>query len=274
MPCDQTQYFGKVIDFHVHVYPDNVAQRAIENVYSANNLMPAYDGTIVGLLDMLEKDGVRLAVIAPIATKSSQVESINDWAASHTDSRIISFGGIHPGYKDVDGQIEKIISSGLPGIKIHSNWQDTYVDDPKMFPIYEAAQGRLILTLHAGNESTPFEIQRATPDRILRVHQNFPNLTINAAHMGGYLMWDLAEEYLVGKDIYFDTSACFGRGISKEQAFRIIRRHGAEHILFGTDAPLDRPSAIIRHLMELGLTDDEMELVLCKNAERLLGLSK
>lgn len=266
----QKHYFGKIIDFHVHVYPDNIAQKAIDNVYVSNNLPPAYNGTISGLLNMLDEDGVKLAVIEPIATKASQVESINDWAASHTDSHIISFGGIHPDCNDVDGQIEKIVSCKLPGIKIHSNWQDTYVDDPKMFPIYEAAQGRLIVTLHAGDEATHFDIQRAMPDKILNVLQNFPRLTINAAHFGGFMMWDMAEEYLVGKNIYFDTSACFGHGISNGQALRIIRNHGAEHILFGTDAPLDRPSVIIRHLMELGLTDDEMELILWKNAERLL----
>jgi predicted TIM-barrel fold metal-dependent hydrolase len=271
MQSDQTQYFGKIIDFHVHVYPDDVAQRAIDNVYTANNLVPAYDGTVAGLLNMLEADGVRLAIIAPIATKASQVASINNWAISHTDSRIISFGGIHPDCNDIDGTIDKIVASGLPGIKVHANWQDTFVDDPKMFPIYEAAQGRLIVTLHAGDEATHFEIQRATPDRILHILQNFPKLTINAAHLGGYQMWEMAEEYLVGKDIYFDTSACFGHGISNEQALRIIRHHGTGHILFGTDAPLDRPSVIIKHLMELGLTDNEMELILWKNAEKLLG---
>ncbi|MCE5323778.1 amidohydrolase [bacterium] len=274
MQCNQPQYFGKVIDFHVHVYPDNVAQRAIDNVYTANNLIPAYDGTTSGLINMMDNDGVRLAVIAPIATKASQVESINDWAISHTDKHIISFGGIHPDCDDLDDQVEKIISAGLPGIKIHSNWQDTYVDDPKMLPIYEAAQGRLIVTLHAGDEATYFEVQRAMPDRILHILQLFPKLTVNAAHLGGFQMWDMAEEYLIGKNVYFDVSACFGHGISNEQALRIIRNHGAEHILFGTDSPLDRPSVIFGHLMELGLTDNEMELILWKNAERLLGLDK
>ncbi len=264
--------FNKTIDFHAHVYPDQVAERAIANVYTANNLVPVYNGTMAGMLNMIEQDGVRLAVIQPIATKAAQVQSINAWALSHNHSRIISFAGIHPDYPDILGEMEKIISSGMLGIKIHANWQDTYVDAPEMFPIYEAAQGKLIVMFHAGDESTHFEIQRATPEMLLHVYQNFPKLTMIAAHMGGYKMWDSAQELLMGKDLYFDTSACMGRGISEEQMLSMIRKHGVEKVLFGTDAPLARPSEEIKRLIELGLTDDELELILWKNAERLLDL--
>lgn len=264
--------FNKTIDFHAHVYPDQVAERAIANVYTANNLVPVYDGTMAGMLDMLEQDGVRLAVIQPIATKAAQVESINTWALSHNHSRIVSFAGIHPEYEDVMGEIERIISSGMRGIKIHANWQDTFVDDPMMFPIYEAAQGKLIVMFHAGDESTHFEVQRATPEMLLRVHKSFPKLTMIAAHMGGYMMWDMAEECLMGKELYFDTSACMGRGISEKQMLSMIRKHGVEKVLFGTDTPLARPSEEIKRLIALGLTDDELELILWKNAERLLGI--
>jgi hypothetical protein len=262
--------FEKIIDFHVHAFPDHIAERAIEALYTAYRVKPAFDGTISNLLHLMDEDGVVTAVVQPVATKPSQVTSINDWAASQTNERIVSFGGIHPDCEDIPAEIERIISFGIPGIKIQANWQDVFVDDPNMFPIYEAAQERLIVTFHAGEELTPFEPQRATPERLRIVHENFPRLTMVAAHMGGYQMWEQANEHLVGKEIYLDTSACFGRSLPDEQMLSMIRRHGAERVLFATDLPLARPAVEIQRLLEIGLTDDELELIMRRNSERLL----
>ncbi|MCE5314945.1 MAG: amidohydrolase family protein [Armatimonadota bacterium] len=271
MIAEKSGKFGKIIDFHVHAFPDKVADRAIEVLYTINKMKPVYDGTISGLISLIEQEGVDFAVIQPVATKASQVKGINDFAASHTDPRILSFGGMHPEWNDPAAEIERMISLGIPGIKIHANWQGVYADDPIMFPIYEAAQGRLIITFHAGEEPTPFDPQRATPERLRIVHENFPNLTINAAHMGGWMMWDECEEHLIGRDLYLDTSACFREYMPDGRMLSMIRRHGADHILFATDLPLARPSAEAQRLMELGLTDNELELILYRNAERLLG---
>ncbi|MHB9036265.1 MAG: amidohydrolase family protein [Armatimonadota bacterium] len=270
MTPEKSGKFGKVIDFHAHVFPDQVAERAIETLHAAYQIELAFDGTVSGLLSLMEQDGVDFAVVQPVATKAGQVKSINDWAASHTDFRIISFGGIHPDYEDVPGEIDRMISLGIPGIKIQANWQDVYVDDLKMFPIYEAAQGRLIIMFHAGEEPTPFDPQRATPERLRVVHENFPKLAMVAAHMGGYLAWDQSNEHLVGKNLYLDTSACFRQYMPDEQLLSMIRRHGAERVLFATDLPLARPSVEIQRLLEIGLTDDELELIFWRNAERLL----
>lgn len=214
--------------------------------------------------------GVAYSVLQPVATKPAQVTSINDWAASQTDPHIISFGGIHPDYEDVTGEIERINLLGLPGIKIQGNWQGVYIDDPKMYPIYEAAQGQLIVMFHSGAELAPFDTMRATPQRLAKVHSDFPNLTMIAAHMGGYLMWDEVEEHLVGRQVYFDTSACFAKDLGDEQFLRMIRNHGAERVLFATDLPFGDPNADIPRLQTMGLTDDELALIFRDNARRLL----
>lgn len=262
---------AKIVDFHVHVFPDGVAERALQTLTQTYNRTPVTDATRDGLLAHMAKSGVSFSVIQPVATKPSQVRSINDWASSHCDPRLISFGSVHPEYDDVPGEVERIISLGLPGLKIQSCWMGQYVDDPIMFPMYEAARGRLIITFHSGDELVHFEDLMATPRRLANVHRQFPDLTMICAHMGGYKMWDEVEEFLLGTGVYLDTSACFPAEMPDERLLSMIRRHGVDRVVFATDSPFGDACNDIPRLLGLGLTDDEIERVFWRNAEVLLG---
>ena len=68
-----------------------------------------------------------------------------------------------------------------------------------------------------------------------------------------------------------DTSACFPHELSDERLLDMIRRHGADRILFATDIPLAEPGKEIARLARIGLSDDELEAILWGNAKRLLG---
>lgn len=272
MPVKNAYPKSRAYDFHVHAFPDEVAGKAVDALFTAYQVKAVTDGTISSLVALMEETGLDGVVVQPVATKPGQVRSINDWAASHMDPRVISFGGIHPDYPDLAGEVDRIVSLGLPGIKIQANWQGVFVDDMRMYPIYEAAQGRLTVLFHSGAELTPFPELKATPERLARVHEDFPNLTMVAAHMGGYLMWDESEEHLVGKNIYMDTSACFPHELPDERFLRMIRRHGPERILFATDMPLNDPVTEVRRLAQMGLSDEELSMILWGNARRLLGL--
>ncbi len=52
----------------------------------------------------------------------------------------------------------------------------------------------------------------------------------------------------------------------------MIRRHGPERVIFGTDYPFARPSDSLVELTSLGLRPEEEEAILGRNAMRLLGL--
>jgi uncharacterized protein len=52
-----------------------------------------------------------------------------------------------------------------------------------------------------------------------------------------------------------------------------MRGHGVDRILFGSDGPWTDAGAELAELDQLGLTSDELEAVLWRNAARLLGLS-
>lgn len=260
----------RVVDFHVHAFPDAVAARALAVLSDAYETEPVVDGTISGLIALMERTGLDYAVIQPVATKATQVEGINDWAASIDDPRIIAFGSMHPDYPDIPRETDRILALGLRGIKIQATWQGVFVDDPRMYPIYEAAQERLIILFHSGAELAEFPEIRATPQRIANLIKDFPKLDVVVAHMGGYLMWDESDEFLVGKNVYLDTSACFPSQLPDERFLNMIRRHSVERVLFATDMPLNEPVAEVERLARIGLSDDELELVLSGNARRLL----
>ena len=62
------------------------------------------------------------------------------------------------------------------------------------------------------------------------------------------------------------------RYVSPARAAEIIRSYGVEHVLFGTDYPMWEPSEELDRFFRLPLTEEEQELILHKNAERLLRL--
>ena len=60
--------------------------------------------------------------------------------------------------------------------------------------------------------------------------------------------------------------------IKKSELLKIIEKHGADRLLFGTDTPWHTPEMELRLLNNLGLKDEEMEKITHKNAEKLLRL--
>ena len=69
-----------IIDFHTHTFPDSIAARAVDSLSKEAHIVPYTDGTVSGLLNSMDKGGIDMSVLLPVATASSQVESINDKA--------------------------------------------------------------------------------------------------------------------------------------------------------------------------------------------------
>ncbi len=260
-----------VVDFHTHAFPEKVAERAISALTQAYSVEAHGEATIPGLLLAMDKCGVDVSVIAPVATRADQVKSINDWAASSQGDRIVCFGALHPDLPDVETEVARIVGLGLKGVKLQPNFQGFTPDDRRLWPLYEAAQGRLILLFHSGQEIKALDQVHASPASLARVHEAFPKLTMVVAHMGGYQMWDKVREHLLGRDVYLDTSYCPEEDMRSEELRNLIRAHGVERVVFATDYPWGDPCRDLDRLCVLGLSEDELELVAWRNAARLLG---
>lgn len=263
----------EIIDFHTHCFPDELASRAIERVITTSPGAKNWtDGTLAGLRRHMAASGVTRSVVLPVATRASQVMTINRTAAGLAAPDIIPFGALHPAAKNFDEEIVFMKAHNIRGIKLHPEFQDFYLDDPAVFPLYDAlAAAGLIVVFHAGKDPGPFTNDHSMPAGIARVHKQFSALCIVASHMGGHQVWDEVENHLAGLPVYFETSTG-PENFSPQQFVRLCRRHGIERILFGSDTPWYDQVFDRQWIDECGLSDPEKESVFFRNAERLLGL--
>jgi len=261
-----------VVDFHVHCFPDGLAARAIAALSESSGIPPSSDGTISGLKQSMERAGIARSVIQPIATKPAQTASANNWAAGVQDSRILSFGTLHPKLESWEEEAERITSLGLRGVKFHPDYQEFFVDAEAMMPIYERlAELDLIILFHAGIDIGLPPPCHCPPARLAKVVKRLEGARLVAAHMGGFRYWDEVEEHLVGLSLFFDTSYGLGH-LEPEQFLRILQGHGVERCLFGSDSPWADQAVEVAKIEQLKLTPEDRQAVLEGNARRLLQL--
>ena len=264
-----------IIDFHTHAFPDVIAARAISSLLESSKAkyLPCSDGTVSGLSANMKRFGVDASVLQPVLTKPSQLRTLNEWVRSCESEDIVSFGGIYPHSESYKEDIDFVCSLGLRGLKFHAEYQGFTVDDEKMLRIYDYAfEKGLIVLHHAGYDPAYPPPYHSSPARFARVLDEMKGGTLVVAHLGGHAQWDDVERYLVGRSVYLDTSMGFSY-YPKEQFMRIVRAHGAEHILFGSDAPWSRANEEIAALRALPLTEKEKNAILGENAVRLLGIT-
>lgn len=262
-----------LIDFHIHLFPDALAPRTIPHLAGICGITPNTDGTLGDTLSKLEQWGVDKAVVLHIATKPSQQQNVNAFAASIQSDRIISFGSVHPAAPDAVEMLSQIKSMGLRGIKLHADYQGFFADDRAAYPIYEtcAALG-LPIVFHAGQDPLSPDVVHAGPKALAQVAQDFPYLRLIAAHLGGMNRYDEVEEFLVGrKNVWLDTSMA-AECCPAEQFRRIIRAHGVQRVLFATDCPWSTPPRQLDFLEAAGVSPEELDRITYQNALDLLGL--
>lgn len=256
-----------IIDFHTHVYPEKIAQKATDSTCGFYQLETELTGTSATLLEEGKKAGVSKFVLLPVVVKAEQTHSINEFIIEEVrkHSEFYGFGAMHILTENPVEEIEFIRKSGLKGIKLHPDIQGFAIDDPGLFPIFDCLQGRLPLLVHCGDPRYDY----SHPRRLRKVIDNFPHLQVIAAHLGGWSVFDEALEYLVDTDCFVDMSSCFNV-IPPESIERYIKAYGAERVVFGTDFPLWKPKEIVDDFMKLNLTAEEKEKIAFKNALRIL----
>lgn len=261
-----------VIDVHTHVFPDELADRAIQLLAGGINYFyqPVSDGTVSGLLRNMDEWDIDVSVVQPIITKQSQTRKVNEWVSSIRSDRLCCFGGINPHTDDYERDIDYVVSLGLKGLKFHAEYQHFIIDDEHMLRIYDYALSKgLILLHHAGFDPAYPPPFRSSPRQFAHIAKAMKGGVLIAAHLGGQDQWDEVENELAGSDIYLDTSMGF-EYFSCDQFLRIVKKHGADKILFGSDSPWSNARTEIEHLKAMPLPNDDIDAILSGNARRLL----
>lgn len=262
-----------MIDFHTHMFPEKIAGKTLNLLKVKCGTEPNTDGTAAGLSASSEAAGIDCSVVLPVATRPGQFDSINRYAAQfHGQERLLSFGGIHPDTEDYREKLKLLKRMGFKGIKLHPDYQQVFIDDIRNKRIIAcASELGLIVSVHAGFDPGYREVTHCTPDRIIRMVDDVRPERLVLAHMGGFQRWDEVERELTGIPAWFDTGVVFGY-IDDGQFVRIVRKQGADRILFASDSPWADQTDFVRHLEGLPLTEQEKQMIFHTNAEKLLNM--
>lgn len=259
-----------LIDFHTHCFPDKLAVNAIPHLEAICNTKALTDGTYKNTCEVMKESNVNKFVVLNIATSAKQQTNVNNFALSLNNDFSYSLGSIHADSPDIESEFWRLKNENIKGLKIHPDYQNVEMDCDALKTIYNLAiQNDIFCIFHAGFDPVSPDKTRVTPEKALEIHKEFPKLKMVLAHMGGYFMQKDVVKYLLDTDIYFDTSLA-PYFLSREEATEIIKKHGADKILFGSDCPWGSPKETFEFLNSLPLSGEEKELIFYKNAKLLL----
>lgn len=250
-----------IIDAHTHVWPDKIAEIAL-----GGNALPGLEargnGKVSGLDVAMDHADVAISCCLGIANEARHVDGVNRWISGLEDERHVAFGTVHVGLS-VEENLASLRRNNLRGVKIHPLFQDFGLNDPRLWEIFEAMGDEFAIITHVGEGGNAHQNSLSNPGMIRDIAQQFPALRLMACHFGGYKILDDAEELLSGVDVVLETSWPPSLATLRPERVRdLIRKHGAERIVFGSDWPMTSPTEEIAAIQALGLTDDETKSVL------------
>ena len=259
-----------IIDFHCHIYPEPIAEKATQSIRDFYDLQGGHmNGTVQTLLQQGDEAGIGQFVVLPVGMRPDRVRHVNDFILGEVarQPRFLGFGTVHAAMDDLPGEVEYILKKGLRGIKMHPDFQCFDIDDPRLYPMYEMCQGKLPVMFHMGDKRYAY----SHPAKLRHILELFPGLQVVAAHFGGYSMYETAYEQLKDKDCIFDVSSSL-MFMPEGVAEHYIRAFGTERLVYGSDYPLWDPVEEVQRFFHLKLTDAEFEQIAHKTAEAFLNL--
>jgi predicted TIM-barrel fold metal-dependent hydrolase len=216
-----------------------------------------------------------------------RIESNNDWCVKliKEHPRFRFFCGVDVTFMTEEEMlrgIERWMANGARGVKIVPQGMRIYGDDPRLLPLFDYCQSNGIPVLsQSGGRPPSLGIAYAVTDRFAVTLRKFPKLKFIFAHMA-HFDWmpnggadALAEIFAACPNTYADLSLQFGpiaRGErTREAMVALIRRLGADRILFGTNFPLADSAEAADVYRSLSLTESERQRVSSQNFLRVIA---
>lgn len=260
-----------IIDAHCHVWPDDIARKVL--AHRPVGLDPIHDGTVDGLRRTMDAAGIDMAMTLAVANVGRTVQRTNEFVGQVDRSRFIPFGTVHPDLS-VEENLAALHDNGVVGVKLHPLFQEVAFADARTREVLAAlAENDIPVISHVGSGGDHEQNERGAPRDLHAMMAQIPGLRLIAAHYGGYQVLDEAEQWTVGSDVHLETSWPPSMGtLPVDRVTSIIRRHGADRVVFGSDWPMTDPATEIAAIKALGLTADEERGILGGNLARLLRI--
>lgn len=261
-----------IIDCHLHVWPDHIAD-AMQSQRPAG--MPLrFNGKLSGLLETMDASGIDMGLALGVGIKASVVARTNEFIGSVPRDRLVPFGTVHPELS-VEDNMKYLTENGIVGVKLHPLFQTLSLADPKVHDILAAlSDAGMPVVTHVGAGADEESAARAAPALLRKLADSLPDLKLIACHYGGYHRLDEAESHVVGSSVTLETSwPPTMAELEPQRVVDLIRRHGADRVVYGSDWPMADPAAEIAAIRALGLTPEEEAGILGGNLARILGLA-
>jgi uncharacterized protein len=285
-----------ILDSHCHLFTAAIMEHMAAMPAMLEELQLDVDSALPRLpASALQASAVRHDVHACVLLPTAAPHRVRRMNEVYADAagrhgRLMTLGTLHPDMEALGGEIRSLLRDDCRGIKLSSFSQRFDPTGPAALDLLAAlategsARGvRPVVVLdtytraHVHFDAEPDHI--TTPGKLMELVRGFPGLTFVGAHMGGLAA---APEELLATvrpepNLYLDTSNA-GHVLPLEAFVELVRAHGPERILFGTDWPWfahDLEVPFIRRLLAVaGLDAGQRAAVMGGNALDLWGLSE
>ena len=168
------------------------------------------------------------------------------------------------------------------GLKLYPGYEAFYVHDPRMRVVYElAGEFGVPVMIHTGDTFDPKgKVKYAHPLEVDEIAVDFRDVTFVICHLGNPWVTDAMEVIYKNDNVVGDISG-FTLGQFDERFEQYMLQKVKQvvtfagdpsSLLFGTDWPICQISSYLRFVRNLGLSEEETELVLWKNTARIFNL--
>jgi len=270
------------IDFHVHMGVYTYHQPWVTEWIKQSHPV-GYEDYIKHYNDpgafeeLLTSEGVDyacvLAELSHITTGVCTNEQVRDFCRGR--SRLIPFCDINPYiYTNLGNELrQKVENEGFRGLKLYPTYQHYYLNDQRMYPLYQAAQDLDIpVLIHTG--SSVFKGSRmkyGDPLHLDDVAVDFPKLKLIMAHSGRGFWYDKA--FFLSRlhaNVYMEIA---GLPPAKLLTYFPELARNTDKVIFGSDWPgMPRIKQNMETVRKLPLPVEGIEDILGGNAAKLLGL--
>ena len=239
-----------------------------------------------GLKQEMEANGVDHAIVlSSYKVNEARPSTREILEVVGDDPRISVVAGVsYYDYRAADlADLRVLLREGrIRGLKLYPGYEAFYVHDPRMRVVYElAGEFDVPVMIHTGDTFDPQgKVKYAHPLEVDEVAVDFRNVTFVICHLGNPWVTDAMEVIYKNENVVGDISG-FTLGHFDErfeqymlQAVKQVLTFAGNpsSLLFGTDWPICQLSSYLRFVRNLGLTEEETELVLWKNSARIFKL--
>ncbi len=271
-----------IIDFHTHAAPNEGDTPSFEammvDIMGSREKLDAHyahyadPGNFVAEVRANGLDyAVVLAAYTPLCSGITSNQAVEEYCRGHRE--LIPFCSFNPYMEpDMPAALRALHARGFKGLKLYPSYNHFYMNDPRLYPLYEAARELdLPVLVHVGTsifQNT--RLKYCLPRDIDDVAVDFPDLKLLMAHGGRMAWYDEAMTVVrLHKNVHIELS---GIPVKKLPVLFPDMERFSDKFVFGTDWPQVKPAKSIAGIRALGLSEEAQNRILGGNAARLLGL--